>query len=60
MFATGQNSFSFSGRNGLNSANVTFSLTLTSEATWTGTMQYVFDNDPGCTHTFYYTADRIR
>ena len=60
MQATGSNSFHYSGRSGLNNANLTFSLTLTSGGTWVGTMQYVFDSDPTCTHTFNYTAEKIR
>ncbi len=60
MQATGNNSFHYSGRSGLNNANLTFSLTLTSSGAWVGTMQYVFDSDPTCTHTFYYTAEKIR
>ncbi len=60
MQATGSNSFHYSGRSGLNNANLTFSLTLTSTGTWVGTMQYVFDSDPSCTHTFNYTAEKIR
>jgi Bacterial SH3 domain len=60
MHATGPNSFAFSGRNGLNNANLSLTVTFTSETIWTGVMQLVYDNDGGCAHTFYYTAERIR
>ncbi len=60
MRATGPNSFAFSGRNGLNNANLSLTVTFTSATTWTGVMQLTYDNDGGCAHTFYYTADRIR
>lgn len=60
MRSTGADSFTYSGRNGLNNANVTFSLNFTSASSWAGTMQIVYDDDPACTHTFNYTANRIR
>lgn len=53
---TGDNAYSFSGRNNLNNANVTMSLTFTSTSTWMMTMTQVFDNDPDCVHTLYYNA----
>ncbi len=60
MQSTGSNSFYYNGRSGLNNAKLAFSFTLTSESSWVGTMEYVFDSDPACTHTFYYTADKIQ
>ena len=56
----GANSFSYSGRNQLNNANLSLTVTFTSPTTWVGTMNIVYDNDSGCTHTFNYTAERIR
>lgn len=52
----GNNSFSFSGRNFQNTANISLSLTFTSPTSWNLTMRQVFDAEPSCTHTFYYTA----
>jgi hypothetical protein len=57
---TGVNTFSYSGRNQLGNANLSLSVTFTSETTWVGTMTIVYDSDSGCTHTFNYTAERIR
>lgn len=54
---TGDNTFSFSGRNQLNNANLSLTVTFTSPTTWVGTMRLVYDSDPGCTHQFNYTAD---
>lgn len=53
---TGDNAYSFSGRNNLNNADVTMSLTFTSLTTWMMTTTQVFDNDPACVHTLYYNA----
>ena len=44
----------------LNNANLSLTVTFTGAATWVGTMNIVYDSDSGCTHTFNYTADRIR
>ncbi|MCC6805336.1 MAG: SH3 domain-containing protein [Anaerolineae bacterium] len=54
---SGDNSFSFSGRNQLNNANLSLTVTFTSQTTWVGTMRIVYDSDPGCTHQFNYTAE---
>ncbi|MFN8447549.1 MAG: hypothetical protein U0521_02850 [Anaerolineae bacterium] len=54
---TGDNTFSFSGRNQLNNADLSLTVTFTGATTWVGTMRLVYDNDPGCTHQFNYTAD---
>ncbi len=55
---TGLNNYRYSGRSVLNNANVTLELTMTGTNTWSLVFSRVFDNDPGCTHTFYYTATR--
>jgi hypothetical protein len=59
MTPIGIDQFFFQGRNGLNDANITLNFTF-AQGAWSGTMQYVFDRDPDCTHTFYYTAQRLR
>lgn len=51
-----ENFYTYSGRNKLNSANLSMALTLHSANSWTMTMTQVFDNDPECIRTFYYTA----
>lgn len=53
---TGDNVYTFSGRNNLNNADVNMSLTFTSSSTWMMTTTQVFDNDPSCVHTLYYNA----
>lgn len=53
---TGPNTFYFSGRRHQGDGNITLALTFTSQTTWSMTMTIVYDNDPNCTHTFYYTA----
>jgi hypothetical protein len=58
MQPVGPNSFVFRGRNFLNNANLSLELTLTSESTWAMTMTTVYDSDPLCNHTYYYTAVR--
>lgn len=57
---SGANTFSYRGRNQLNNANLSLTVTFTSPTTWVGTMNIVYDGDAGCTHTFNYTAERIR
>ncbi len=52
------NVYSYSGRNGLDNADIQMVLTFNSESAWSMTMTQVFDDDPKCTHTFYYTASR--
>ncbi len=55
---TGPNSFFYQGRNHQNNGTVTLNLTLTSESTWSLEYSTVWDEDPQCTHTYYYTATR--
>lgn len=52
----GLNRYQFNGRNFQNNANLSLDLTFTSARNWRMTMTTVFDNDPQCVHTFYYTA----
>lgn len=56
MFPSGDNTFSYRGRNQLNNANLSLTVTFTSPTAWVGTMNIVYDADAGCTHTFNYTA----
>lgn len=56
LFPSGDNTFSYSGRNQLNNANLSLTVTFTSPTAWVGTMNIVYDADAGCTHTFNYTA----
>ena len=58
MTPAGDGSFSYSGRNAIGNGNLQMSLTFTSATAWTMTATTVYDNDPGCQHTFYYTATR--
>lgn len=58
MTANDDNSFFHQGRNYQNTANITMQMTMTSETTWEMTWTTVFDDNPECTHTFYYTATR--
>jgi predicted nucleic acid-binding Zn-ribbon protein len=60
MGAVAGDTFAFSGRNQLGNAKITLSLQFTSEGTWGGQMTLVYDNDPDCTHTFFYSASRTR
>jgi uncharacterized protein YraI len=55
---TGGNTFAYSGRSVLGNGNVHLALTFTSDSTWSMIFTTIFDNDPQCTHTFYYTATR--
>ena len=57
---SGDNTFSYRGRNQLNNANLSLTVTFTGPTSWVGTMNIVYDSDSGCTHTFNYTADRMR
>jgi uncharacterized protein YraI len=59
LTAQGDNRFTYSGRNFQNNANLSLDLTFTSSTAWTMTMTTVFDADPTCTHTFYYTAVKL-
>lgn len=58
MTPSGNNTYAFSGRNFANNANLSLALTFTGATTWTMTMTTVFDDDPACVHTFYYTGVR--
>ncbi|MEP7293355.1 MAG: SH3 domain-containing protein, partial [Chloroflexota bacterium] len=53
---SGDNSYRYSGRNQLNNASLSLTITFTSTTNWVGTMNIVYDADSGCTHTFNYTA----
>lgn len=55
LSAAGQNRFVFNGRNFQNNASLALDLTFTTSG-WTMTMTTIFDSDPTCTHTFYYTG----
>jgi hypothetical protein len=57
LVPSGANTFSFSGRNQLNNANLSLTVTFTSPTAWVGTMRLVYDSDSGCTHQFNYTAE---
>jgi SH3-like domain-containing protein len=52
------NNYVFEGRSVLGDANVSLNLIFTSESSWTMTFARRFDDNPECTHTFYYTASR--
>jgi hypothetical protein len=60
MGPVGNDTFAYSGRNQLGNANLTWSLAFTGEGSWEGQMQLIYDEDPTCTHTFYYSATRVR
>ncbi|MCU0513777.1 MAG: SH3 domain-containing protein [Anaerolineae bacterium] len=60
MSPIGNDTFAFSGRNQLGNARLSLSIGFSSDTSWGGQMTLVYDNDPGCTHTFYYTASRVR
>jgi uncharacterized protein YraI len=52
----GESSYSYSGRNFSENANLLLNLSFTTSTTWQMTMTTIYDNDPLCNHTFYYTA----
>ncbi|MCU0514727.1 MAG: SH3 domain-containing protein [Anaerolineae bacterium] len=58
MTPAGENRYTYSGRNYAGTANVSLALTFTGADTWQMTIATIFDDDPACTHTFYYTAVR--
>ena len=58
MQSVGNGTYSYNGRNALGNGNLQMTLTFTSATEWTMTATTVYDNDPGCQHTFYYTATR--
>lgn len=60
MYSTGGDSYSYTGRNRLNNANLTLTLTFTSPTTWVMTWRQVVDADPTCVHTFNYTGSFLR
>lgn len=54
----GDNTYYYNGRNVLGTGSVEMTLTFTSESEWQMTLTTTLDSEPGCTHTFYYTATR--
>jgi hypothetical protein len=58
MQPAGADTYAYNGRNALNNGNLQMTLTFTSPASWTMVATTIYDNDPGCQHTFYYTASR--
>lgn len=54
LFPVGDNTFS--GSMYANGARLTVTITFTSPTNWVGEKTTVYDSDPGCTHTFSYTA----
>jgi hypothetical protein len=54
----GENTYVYNGRNALGNGNIQLNLTFTSEGSWSMTSTTIYDNDPACQHTFYYTASR--
>jgi len=58
MTPTGTNTYTHQGRNYQNTGNISMQMTLTSEGSWQLTWTTVFDDNPACNHTFYYTATR--
>lgn len=55
---TGENTYSYSGRNGLNDGNLNLNVTFTGPTTYTATQTLVLDADPACQHTVTITATR--
>jgi hypothetical protein len=58
LYSSGNNFYSFEGRNKLGNANISMGLSFQGESGWTMTMTQIFDNDPQCIRTFYYSASR--
>lgn len=58
LYPGGDNFYSYEGRNQRGNADLRMALTFHNENSWTMTMVQVFDNDPECIRTFYYTASR--
>ncbi len=58
MQPAGANTYAYNGRNALNNGNLQMSLTFSDPTAWTMVATTVYDTDPGCQHTFYYTATR--
>jgi len=56
LVAAGESAYSYSGRNFSENANLILNLSFTTSSTWQMTMTTIYDNDPLCNHTFYYTA----
>lgn len=56
LVVAGENSYTYSGRNFADNANLILNLSFTTSSTWQMTMTTIYDNDPLCNHTFYYTA----
>lgn len=55
---SGENTYSYSGRNGLNDGNLSLNVTFTSPTTFIATQTLVLDADPACQHTVTITATR--
>ena len=58
MARTGENTYAYSGRNGVNDGNLNVTLTFTSPTTFTVSQTLVLDADPACQHTVTITATR--
>jgi hypothetical protein len=58
MARTGENTYAFSGRNGLNDGNVNVTVTFTSPTSFTAYQTLVLDSDPACQHAVTITATR--
>ena len=54
LYPIGDNTYT--GTMSANGAHLTVTVTFTSPTSWTGNKVTVYDSDPGCTHTFSYTA----
>jgi hypothetical protein len=54
LYPVGDNTYT--GSMYANGAHLTVTVTFTSPTSWIGNKVTVYDSDPGCTHTFSYTA----
>jgi Bacterial SH3 domain len=54
LYRVGDNTYT--GSMYANGAHLTVTVTFTSPTSWVGSKTTVYDSDPGCTHTFSYTA----
>lgn len=55
LYPAGENTYT--GSIYANGAHLSVTVTVTSPTTWIGSKTTVYDSDPGCTHTFSYTAE---
>jgi hypothetical protein len=55
LYPIGDNTYS--GSQFANNTQLTVTITITSPTTWIGSKTTVYGDDPGCTHTFSYTAE---